>query len=138
MNKIILLKTPRQFIQHSFLLGSGSCPDCGVPLRRSNFRVQLFEDPFVEKEVDIRRRVLKDFNKREEDFETLNDFNEYLEEVENIIFNLTNNIEIIATNQRIDQFKKENKDIIAKNKARTGITLKLYQYLLRANTSYFS
>jgi len=91
-----------------------------VPLRRSNYRVQLFEDAFVEKEVDIRRRVLKDFNKREEDFETLNDFNEYLEEVENIIFNLCNNIDISATNQRIDQFKKENKDIIAKNKARTG------------------
>jgi CDK-activating kinase assembly factor MAT1 len=91
-----------------------------VPLRRSNYRVQLFEDAFVEKEVDIRRRVLKDFNKREEDFETLNDFNEYLEEVENIIFNLCNNIDIVATNQRIDQFKKENKEIIAKNKARTG------------------
>lgn len=89
-------------------------------MRRSNFRVQLFEDSFVEKEVDIRRRVLKDFNKREEDFETLNEFNEYLEEVENIIFNLTNNIDIIATNQKIDLFKRENKDIIAKNKARTG------------------
>jgi CDK-activating kinase assembly factor MAT1 len=101
--------------------GSGSCPDCGVPLRRSNFRVQLFEDAFVEKEVDIRRRVLKDFNKREEDFETLQDYNAYLEEVETIIFNLVNNIDIIATNQRIDQFKRENKDVIAKNRVRTGM-----------------
>lgn len=109
-----------------YVSGSGSCPDCGVPLRRSNFRVQLFEDSFVEKEVDIRRRVLKDFNKREEDFETLNEFNEYLEEVENIIFNLTNNIDIIATNQKIDLFKRENKDIIAKNKARTGNTRKKF------------
>ncbi len=37
----------------------GACPQCNVPLRRTNFRVQLFEDPTVEKEVDIRRKILK-------------------------------------------------------------------------------
>lgn len=45
-------------------IGSGSCPECNVPLRRSNFRLQLFEDPQVEKEVDIRRRILRDYNKK--------------------------------------------------------------------------
>lgn len=45
-------------------IGSGSCPDCNVPLRRNNFRVQMFEDPQVEKEVDIRRRILRDYNKK--------------------------------------------------------------------------
>uniref|UniRef100_A0A1B6DUT4 CDK-activating kinase assembly factor MAT1 n=2 Tax=Clastoptera arizonana TaxID=38151 RepID=A0A1B6DUT4_9HEMI len=103
-----------------FLKGSGSCPDCNVPLRRSNFRVQLFEDPSVEKEVDIRKRVLKDFNKKEEDFSSLRDYNDYLEEVENIIFNLTNNIDIIETNKKIEQYKKENKELILKNKVRLG------------------
>lgn len=49
-----------------FLPGAGSCPECNVPLRRSNFRVQLFEDPMVEKEVDIRRRILRDYNKKVE------------------------------------------------------------------------
>lgn len=44
--------------------GSGSCPECMVPLRRNNFRVQMFEDPQVEKEVDIRRRILRDYNKK--------------------------------------------------------------------------
>lgn len=61
--------------------GSGSCPECQVPLRRSNFRVQLFEDPVIEKEVDIRKRILRDYNKKEEDFATLNDYNDYLEQV---------------------------------------------------------
>ncbi|XP_059481134.1 CDK-activating kinase assembly factor MAT1 [Neocloeon triangulifer] len=103
-----------------FLKGSGSCPDCGVPLRRSNFRVQIFEDPFVEKEMDVRRRVMKDYNLREEDFATLREYNDYLEELETIIYNLTNNIEIIATNQRIDKFKRDNKEIISRNRARTG------------------
>lgn len=45
-------------------VGSGSCPECNVPLRRNNFRVQMFEDPMVEKEVDIRRRILRDYNKK--------------------------------------------------------------------------
>ncbi|XP_049881084.1 CDK-activating kinase assembly factor MAT1 [Pectinophora gossypiella] len=103
-----------------FLKGSGSCPECNVPLRRSNFRVQLFEDAMVEKEIDIRKRVLKDYNKKEEDFATLREYNDYLEEIETIIYNLTNNIDIVGTNKRIEQYKKENKELIQKNKVKIG------------------
>lgn len=103
-----------------FVKGSGSCPECGVPLRRSNFRIQLFENPMVEKEIDIRKRILRDYNKKEEDFATLDDYNNYLEEIEAIIYNLCNNIEIINTNKRIEAYKKENKDTILKNKQRLG------------------
>lgn len=42
-----------------FVRGAGNCPECGTPLRKSNFRVQLFEDPTVDKEVEIRKKVLK-------------------------------------------------------------------------------
>ncbi|XP_059056284.1 CDK-activating kinase assembly factor MAT1 [Achroia grisella] len=103
-----------------FLKGSGSCPECNVPLRRSNFRVQMFEDPMIEKEIDIRKRVLKDYNKKEEDFETLREYNDYLEEIETIIFNLTNNIDVVNTNKRIEQYKKDNREIIMKNKVKIG------------------
>lgn len=103
-----------------FLKGSGSCPECLVPLRRNNFRVQLFEDPMVEKEVDIRKRILRDYNKREEDFATLDGYNDYLEEIESIVYNLCNNIDIINTNKRIEQYKKENREIIIRNKTRVG------------------
>lgn len=91
-----------------------------MPLRRSNFRVQLFEDPMVEKEIDIRKRVLKDYNKKEEDFATLREYNDYLEEIETIIYNLTNNIDVVGTNKRIEQYKKDNKELIMKNKAKIG------------------
>ncbi|XP_063238964.1 CDK-activating kinase assembly factor MAT1 [Bacillus rossius redtenbacheri] len=103
-----------------FLKGSGSCPECRIPLRRNNFRVQLFEDSMVEKEVDIRKRVLRDFNKKEEDFRTLREFNDYLEEVETIIFNLVHDVDIIATNKKIEQYKKDNREIILKNKTKLG------------------
>lgn len=99
-----------------FVKGSGSCPECAIPLRRGNFRLQLFEDAQIDKEVDIRRRILKDFNKQEDDFETLREFNDYLEMVEDIIFNLTNNIDILETNKTILSYKEVNKDLIVKNR----------------------
>lgn len=103
-----------------FLKGSGSCPDCRIPLRRNNFRVQLFEDASVEKEVDIRKRILRDFNKKEEDFNSLKEYNNYLEDIETIIYNLTNDIDIVNTNKKIEQYKKDNREQIMKSKGRLG------------------
>lgn len=103
-----------------FLKGSGSCPDCKIPLRRNNFRVQLFEDASVEKEVDIRKRILRDFNKKEEDFNSLMEYNNYLEEIETIIYNLTNDIDVINTNKKIEQYKKDNREQIIKSKGKMG------------------
>ncbi|XP_024874206.1 CDK-activating kinase assembly factor MAT1 [Temnothorax curvispinosus] len=103
-----------------FLKGSGSCPECKIPLRRANFRVQMFEDSMVEKEVNIRKRILRDFNKREEDFASLREYNDYLEEIETIIYNLANNIDVIETNKQIEQYKKDNKEQIAKSKSKLG------------------
>jgi len=60
-----------------YLQGSGSCPECNIPLRRANFRLQLFEDSSVDKEIEIRRRVFREFNKTEEDFLSLSEFSDY-------------------------------------------------------------
>ncbi len=99
-----------------FNRGSAHCPECSVPLRRGNFRAQIYEDPYVEKELDIRRKVLKDFNKVESDFASLRDYNDYLEEVETIIFNLANNVDVEATKKRIETYKNKNKDLITRNR----------------------
>jgi len=98
-----------------FVKGSGACPECGTPLRRSNYRLQIFEDSIVEKEIDIRKRVLRDFNKKEEDFTALRDYNDYLETIETIVFNIANNIDEEGTKKMIDQYKKDNKEVIRKN-----------------------
>ena len=76
-----------------------------VALRRTNFRRQLFEDSQIDKEVDVRKRILKDFNRREEDFDTLGEYNDYLEEVEDIIFNLCNNVDAEETRRRVAEYK---------------------------------
>ncbi|XP_071504376.1 CDK-activating kinase assembly factor MAT1-like [Diadema antillarum] len=99
-----------------FVRGSGACPECKTPLRRNQFRVQLFEDVTVEKEVDIRRKILKDFNRQESDFDSLREYNDYLEEVETIIFNLTNGIDEEATRKRVESYRRENKEQITRNR----------------------
>ncbi|XP_059815941.1 CDK-activating kinase assembly factor MAT1 isoform X2 [Hypanus sabinus] len=99
-----------------FIRGSGNCQECGTALRKNNFRVQLFEDPTVDKEVEIRKKVLKIYNKREEDFQTLKEYNDFLEEIEDIVNNLTNNMDVENTRRKMEQYQKDNKDIIYRNK----------------------
>uniref|UniRef100_A0A3P8Y2F0 CDK-activating kinase assembly factor MAT1 n=1 Tax=Esox lucius TaxID=8010 RepID=A0A3P8Y2F0_ESOLU len=101
-----------------FVRGSGNCVQCDTPLRKSNFRVQLFEDPTVDKEVEIRKKVLKIYNKRDFDFSSLREYNDYLEQVEEIVYNLTNNIEVERTKQIMEAYQRENRDVIQKNKAK--------------------
>ncbi|KAG9481283.1 hypothetical protein GDO78_010491 [Eleutherodactylus coqui] len=99
-----------------FVRGSGLCQECNTPLRKSNFRVQLFEDPTIDKEVEIRKKILKIYNKREEDFPSLRDYNDFLEEIEEIVFNLTNNVDLEDTKRKMDNYQKLNKDTIQRNK----------------------
>ncbi|KAG7277335.1 hypothetical protein CRUP_005869 [Coryphaenoides rupestris] len=101
-----------------FVRGSGNCVQCDTPLRKSNFRVQLFEDPAVDKEVEIRKKVLKMYNKRDFDFPSLRAYNDYLERVEDIVYNLTNNIDVDNTKQMMEQYQKDNRDTIQKNKVK--------------------
>lgn len=99
-----------------FVRGSGTCQECNTPLRKSNFRVQLFEDPTIDKEVEIRKKIIKIYNKREEDFQSLREYNDFLEEIEEIVFNLTNNVDLDDTKKKIDMYQKLNKDTIVRNK----------------------
>ena len=70
--------------------------------------------------MDIRKCILKDFCKKDEDFENLKDYNDYLEMVEDIIFNLSNNIDILETNKCIAEYKEKHKDQINKNRHRVN------------------
>ncbi|KAF9567623.1 CDK-activating kinase assembly factor [Agrocybe pediades] len=102
-------------IDRLFTLGPAPCPICNKILRKLAFTPQTFEDLTVEKEVAIRRRIAKEFNKRREDFSTLRAYNDYLEEVEDITFNLINEIDIPQTEARIAAYKAENAALIELN-----------------------
>ncbi|KAL7637477.1 UNVERIFIED_CONTAM: hypothetical protein RMT77_012205 [Armadillidium vulgare] len=98
-----------------FIKESGECPECEMVLKRSKFRVQVFEDPSVEKEIDVRRKVMKIFVKQEEDFETSNEWNEYLEEIEEIVYSLVNDQNKAEAEKKLEYYEKQNKDDIRKS-----------------------
>ena len=105
-------------VDRIFSLGPAPCPypGCGKTLRKNKFKKQVFEDIEIEREIDIRKKVFAIYNKTEEDFETLQDFNQYLESVEDIIFNLTNKIDYEETETKLIEYEKEHRiDIIERN-----------------------
>ncbi|CRK40433.1 hypothetical protein VD0004_g1481 [Verticillium dahliae] len=75
-----------------FADGPAQCPyaGCTKTLRKKAFKAAWFGDLTVEREVDVRRRVHAVFNKEEPDFESLEDYNAYLEQVESLTFDLLN------------------------------------------------
>ncbi|KAG6333984.1 hypothetical protein ID866_5107 [Astraeus odoratus] len=102
-------------IDRLFTLGPAPCPMCQKILRKLAFTPQTFEDLTVEKEVAVRRRIAKEFNKRREDFPDLRSYNDYLEEVEDVTFNLIHEINIPETEARIEAYRRENAALIELN-----------------------
>lgn len=76
------------------------------------------------------------FNRKEQDFETLDAYNDYLEMVETyskshlvqcrflmksnviVVFNLTNKMDVEETERKIAEYKESNKDVINKNRGK--------------------
>ncbi|PKU71896.1 hypothetical protein MA16_Dca021734 [Dendrobium catenatum] len=58
------------------------------------------------------------FNKREEDFPSLKEYNDYLEEVEDMTFNLIEGIDVDAIESNIAKYQEENADQIIIARAR--------------------
>ncbi|KAH9966446.1 CDK-activating kinase assembly factor MAT1-domain-containing protein, partial [Russula dissimulans] len=105
-------------IDRLYTLGPAPCPVCGKTLKKMTFIPQTFEDLAVEKEVAVRRKLAKEFNKRREDFPDLRSYNDYLQGVEDITFNLINDIDMAETQARIAAHHKENAALIELNQQR--------------------
>ena len=106
-------------VDRIFSQGPAQCPvaGCRRTLRKNKFRKQTFEDIQVEREVDIRRRVADVFNKREEDFDTLQDYNNYLNDVEDLTFNLIYKIDLEQSERKLEAYRLDNEQSILENKA---------------------
>lgn len=66
------------------------CPICKNPVKRVTLTQRTLDDVQCEKDTSWRRRVLKVFNKTEKDFPSLLEYNNYLEEVEDMIYSIVN------------------------------------------------
>lgn len=47
-------------VENKFSKGIGVCPTCKTELKKIGFRYQIFEDPSVELEVDVRKGILRE------------------------------------------------------------------------------
>lgn len=66
------------------------CPICQTPVKRVTLTVRSLDEMQCERDTSWRKRVLKVFNKREQDFDSLEEYNDYLELVEDMIYAIVN------------------------------------------------
>lgn len=78
-----------------------------------------FEDDrgSLNKEARYRRHTLKIYNRRRDDFGSERDYDNYLEEIEDIVFNLANDIDVDETKARVESYRRKNQDLIGQNQA---------------------
>ncbi|KAK5631588.1 hypothetical protein RRF57_007302 [Xylaria bambusicola] len=109
-------------VTNIFKSGPAQCPyaTCTKTLRHRGFRSAFFGDLAVEREVDIRRRVAAAYNMVEDDFETLRDYNNYLQDVEDLTFDLISgdDDERRAAEQKLLHREQEFREEIERNKRR--------------------
>ncbi|KAI9818709.1 MAG: TFIIH/NER complex subunit [Thelocarpon impressellum] len=123
-------------VDRIFSHGPAPCPvaGCHRTLRKQRFRKQTFEDIHVEREVDVRKRVAKvytrwhqasgfvltserRFNRRPTDFTSLRAYNDYLEEVETVTFNLLQRVDLPETEAKLAAYAAQNAASISHNVA---------------------
>ncbi|EFJ46524.1 hypothetical protein VOLCADRAFT_105507 [Volvox carteri f. nagariensis] len=75
-------------------------------------------DVDLDKELKVRRRILAIYNKDREDFASKQEFDDYLEEVEDIIWRLSNNVDIERTEAQIRKYRQQNQEQINAKSAR--------------------
>ncbi len=108
-------------VSNIFKSGPAQCPyaSCTKTLRQRGFRRAFFGDLTVEREVDVRRRVAAVFNMEADDFETLRDYNNYLQEVEDLTFDLVSGSDpgrVADAEDRLRAHEQAHRDGIERNK----------------------
>lgn len=103
-------------VENLFARNSGPCPQCGKTLYKKGFWQQMYDDPIVEKDNHIRKKLKKIYNLHREDFSNAREYNDYLEHFETIVMNLANDINLEETEAEIKNFKEKNSELIEKNR----------------------
>ncbi|WEW59507.1 TFIIH/NER complex subunit [Emydomyces testavorans] len=106
-------------VDRIFSAGPAPCPvaGCHKTLRKNRFRKQTFEDISVEREVDIRKRVMAILNRREEEFDSKRAWDDFLEQREEMIANLVYGTDVAKTEAQLAEYAAANAASIRHNKA---------------------
>lgn len=107
-------------VDRLFENGPNQCPyvHCNLTLRKRQFREPTFADLDVEREVDIRRRVVAIFNQPQDDFEDLRAYNDYLDMVESLTMDLVYGSDAAhaTAEEKLKIWEDQNGDTIVRNR----------------------
>jgi len=92
------------------------CPKCRKVVKKMNLKSKSLHELQCERDIAARRKVLEVYNKTTEDFPSLLEYNNFLEDVEDKIFRLANNIDVDQIVAELVQYQKEHEQEIAMNK----------------------
>ncbi|KAG7158569.1 CDK-activating kinase assembly factor MAT1-like 1, partial [Homarus americanus] len=85
------------------------CPVCrGTKYRNPQMKLMV-------NNLDNVQNVMKIYNMNEEDFLTVEEWNKYLEEIEEIVYNITNDINRTEMEKKIENYERLHKNDIRKN-----------------------
>lgn len=99
-------------VSRIFSHGESACPECGTLLRKVNFTSQTFEDMDVERECRIRKKLIKVFNKDEADFNNSDDYEDYVEEFEDMICKLMKYKNDMEIAKKLEELKSDTRIFI--------------------------
>ncbi len=113
LNDIFTNQGKRQFT-------CAACSKVGrqVMVKREKLSKKSLDSLEVDKDIRIRRKIKSIFNQTTKDFKTLEEFNNYEEEVEDIIFNLVHDLQVDDMKAKIDRYQRENEMGIALNQGK--------------------
>ncbi|CAI2347059.1 unnamed protein product [Caenorhabditis sp. 36 PRJEB53466] len=131
-------------VENIFALNSGNCHICNRLLRKNGFREQIYEDPLIDKETHLRRKLRKVYNLKADDFDNLKEFGDYQEsffifkkisnffaDSKTLVYNLVFETDVAETNAEIQAFEEKNKDKIERNRRRLDDDQKWVEDCLR-------
>lgn len=95
-----------------FASGKSKCLECGIELRKVNYITSTFEDIEVEKECKIRRQLDRHFNKKEDEFDDQEAYDDYLERLEDLVYELCDLKNETQIKNRINEVLSDEKDIL--------------------------
>jgi len=89
------------------------CPVCETVVKKVHLTQRSLDDVQCERDTSWRRRVLSVFNKRREDFQELQEYNDYLEKAEDMIYAIVNEMaEAEGFKEKLRQYEEENRSAI--------------------------
>eukprot|EP00455_Lapot_gusevi_P054243 TRINITY_DN8650_c0_g2_i1.p1 TRINITY_DN8650_c0_g2~~TRINITY_DN8650_c0_g2_i1.p1 ORF type:complete len:255 (-),score=28.83 TRINITY_DN8650_c0_g2_i1:268-1032(-) len=105
------------------------CSECKQPLEKKNFVIDNIDRQRVNEEVRVRTRLTKFFNCRREDFKTPEEYDDYLELEQDIVYDLTYGDQAcrVAADKRLKEYIAKNTALIERNRTRQASEQKTAQ-----------